>query len=153
MIQSNNKLRAVVPESLRPQLLTKLHDNFSHPGRNKTVRLITNHYWWPNIIQDIKNYVASCRTCQLVKHDRRPTIGQMQLPSANLQPGELVGLDTIVMGSAAKNSKHQYIQVFVDHASRYVWAFSTTRNTASSITTLIDKLISSGISFKTILTD
>ena len=46
--------RAVVPESLRETLLKRMHDDFCHPGRNKTTRLITEFYWWPGITRDIK---------------------------------------------------------------------------------------------------
>lgn len=153
MIEHNNTKRIAVPESLRPKVLSDLHDDFSHPGRNKTIQLITRRYWWPKMIPEIKQYVSSCRTCQLVKQTKHPTIGKMQLPTSQLDPGDLVGLDTIVMGPAARNSKHQYIQVFVDHASRYVWAYPTIKNTSSSVTNLIDKLMSSGVTIKKILTD
>ena len=153
MVRVAGQLKAVVPESLRHKLFSYFHDEHSHPGRNKTAKLISRFYWWPSMIEDIKAYVTSCKTCQMVKPIQKPTIGQMILPSADLQPGQLVGLDTIVLGPAAGSTRHKYIQVFIDHFSRYVWAFPTASNTSSAITTLIDKLIHSGIQIKTILTD
>lgn len=80
------------------------------------------------------------------------SVGPMQLPSAKLEPGDLIGLDTIFMGTAARSSKHQYVQVFIDQAPRYVWAFPTIQNTASCINTLIDKLVASDIIIKSVLT-
>lgn len=152
-VKTNGTTRAIIPPSLRTKVLQHFHDEYSHPGKNKTIKLITRFYWWPKIIPDIKQYVDSCKACQMVKQPHRPSIGQMILPSADLEPGELIGLDSIVMGPAAGSTKHKYIQVFIDHFSRYVWAFPTTTNTAASIVTLVDKLVSSGIQMKTILTD
>lgn len=152
-VKTNGSTRAIIPPTLQNKVMSHFHDEYSHPGKNKTVKLITRFYWWPGMIPQIKSYVASCKTCQLVKQPHRPPIGQMILPSANLEPGQLVGLDTIVMGPAAGSTRHKYIQVFIDHFSRYVWAFPTTTNTSASIVTLIDKLVQSGIKIKTILTD
>uniref|UniRef100_A0A158P4S6 RNA-directed DNA polymerase n=1 Tax=Tetranychus urticae TaxID=32264 RepID=A0A158P4S6_TETUR len=152
-VKTRGSTRAIIPPTLRNKVLQHFHDDYSHPGKNKTVKLITRFYWWPHMISDIKAYVDSCRSCQLVKQTHRPSIGQMILPSVDLEPGDLVGLDTIVMGPAAGSTRHKYIQVFIDHFSRYVWAFPTTTNTSASVVTLLDKLIQSGIRIKAILTD
>jgi len=64
-----------------------------------------------------------------------------------------VGLDTIVMGPAAKDTKHKYIQVFIDHFSRFIWAFPTANNTSETIVTLFRSIFTSGLKFQRILTD
>src|SRR5690606_34195715 len=97
--------------------------------------------------------VDSCKTCQMVKISRQPTPGHYVCPDAALEPLDLVGLDTIVLGPAANKYKHKYIQVFVDHHSRYVWAFPTKTNTTPTIINLLVSLINSGVKFKRLLTD
>jgi len=145
--------KAVVPENLRQKLLQEYHDNHSHPGKNKTVKLITPYYWWPTILKDIKQHVSSCKTCQLTKHNHQPTPGKFVIPESDLEPMEVVGLDTIVIGPAANNTRHKYIQVFIDHLSRYVWAYPTASNTAATIKTLLTNLHNSGIKIRRIITD
>jgi hypothetical protein len=49
----------------------------------------------------------------------------------------LLAMDTIVMGSVAKISKAKYIQVLIDHHSRYVWAQATSTNTAAAAINLL----------------
>ena len=100
-----------------------------------------------------QRYQTSCRTCQLTKQPNKPTPGHMVTPNPNLEPLDIIGIDTIVMGDAAKQTKHKFIQVFVDHHSCYVWAFPTATNKAITIETLLTSLLKSGLKIKQILTD
>ena len=149
----NGLNKAVIPPQLREKILRELHDDFSHPGISKTVSLITRYYWWPNIIRDIKAYVRSCRPCQLAKYSHRPTYGKYICPEPFLRPLELIGLDTIVMGSSADDTAHKYIQVLIDHHSRYMWAFPSKRNNSQTIKNILVNLINSGVTFEKLLTD
>ncbi len=37
---------------------------YGHPGINKTYQLTSRRYWWPNMRQDIMDYVRGCADCQ-----------------------------------------------------------------------------------------
>jgi len=37
---------------------------YGHPGINKTYQLTSRRYWWPNMRQDITDYVRGCTDCQ-----------------------------------------------------------------------------------------
>ncbi|UYV83888.1 hypothetical protein LAZ67_X000522, partial [Cordylochernes scorpioides] len=87
----------------------------------------------------------------VVRHE--PTLGEMITPTSNIQPLQMIGCDTIVLVTAAANTKHKFIQVFVDHATRYLWAYPTITNTAQAVTQCFDKIIKSVNSINTILTD
>ncbi|UYV79801.1 hypothetical protein LAZ67_18000696, partial [Cordylochernes scorpioides] len=153
MIKQKGVFKAVVPNSLTKKILEEYHDSLSHPSITKTCKLITQCYWWKGITTDIKNYVRSCKSCQLVKVRHEPTLGEMITPTSNIQPLQMIGCDTIVLGTAAANTKHKFIQVFVDHATRYLWAYPTITNTAQAVTQCLDKIIKSVNSINTILTD
>ncbi|UYV80583.1 K02A2.6-like, partial [Cordylochernes scorpioides] len=153
MIKQKGVFKAVVPNSLTKKILEEYHDSLSHPSITKTCKLITQCYWWKGITTDIKNYVRSCKSCQLVKVRHEPTLGEMITPTSNIQPLQMIGCDTIVLGTAAANTKHKFIQLFVDHATRYLWAYPTITNTAQAVTQCLDKIIKSVNSINTILTD
>ncbi|UYV71739.1 hypothetical protein LAZ67_9000200, partial [Cordylochernes scorpioides] len=153
MIKQKGVSKAVVPNSLTKKILEEYHDSLSHPSITKTCKLITQCYWWKGITTDIKNYVRSCKSCQLVKVRHEPTLGEMITPTSNIKPLQMIGCDTIVLGTAAANTKHKFIQVFVDHATRYLWAYPTITNTAQAVTQCLDKIIKSVNSINTILTD
>jgi len=42
------------------------HDapTYGHPGINKTYQLMSQRYWWPNMWQDVRDYVQGCAECQ-----------------------------------------------------------------------------------------
>ena len=65
----------------------------------------------------------------------------------------MIGLDAAVMGTSAANTKHKYTQVLVDHATRYVRAIPTTRNSAAAIKENLERLFKTGLQFKSIFCD
>ncbi|UYV75676.1 hypothetical protein LAZ67_13000975 [Cordylochernes scorpioides] len=97
--------KAVVPDSLRAKCLHHFYDDFGHPGKNKTLKLISTYDWWLQMLRTIKEHY--------------------QIPDSDLQPFDLIGLDTIVLGNEAKKTRHKYLQVIIDHHSRYIWACPT----------------------------
>jgi hypothetical protein len=66
------------------------------------------------------------------KNIQKTNIRTFETTRNTKKPMELVGMYTIVIGSAAHNTKSKYIQLVIDHHSRYVWAFATPTNTTQS---------------------
>ncbi|UYV63206.1 K02A2.6-like [Cordylochernes scorpioides] len=153
MVKHNGVLKTVVPESFQEEILKEYHDNHSHPSINKTVRLITPFYWWTNAISSIKDYVCSCKICQITKCSHKPFIGEYVAPNSDLKPLDLISMDTIVLGSAANETKHKYIQVIIDHLTRFVWAFPTVTNTSQAVIQCLDKINKTVPQIKCILTE
>ena len=154
LINSFRGLRRIyVPRTLRPRILAHFHDNYSHPGIVKTSQLILSNYWWDNAQEDITHYVKSCKTCQMVKTSSRPAFGKQHPPPTPDQPMHTWAIDTIVMGSAAHGTKAKYIQLIIDHHSRYVWAFGTAKNTTPTIINLLSQLFSTVGHPRTLITD
>jgi len=50
---------------LQEDILWLYHDQelAGHPEYTKTHEFITQNYWWPRMIEDIKRYVASYESC------------------------------------------------------------------------------------------
>ena len=49
-------------------------------GINKTYKKILNHFYWPKLKQDVKEYLRSCHVCQMVGKPNQ------NIPPAPLQP-------------------------------------------------------------------
>ena len=60
---------------LRRDIVKLHHDSLSagHPGRAKTLELVSRNYWWPGMYVFVKNYVAGCALCQQMKVNTHPT--------------------------------------------------------------------------------
>ena len=54
--------RLFIPTSLRPTILSRLHEAHQGIARSQARARLTLH--WPNIDQDIEDYVRGCRHCQ-----------------------------------------------------------------------------------------
>ena len=60
----------VVGNNNLKQGVISLYHNFSltgHPGTWHTFSLLGQDYWWPNIKQDVDEYVKGCAICQSTK--------------------------------------------------------------------------------------
>lgn len=73
--------RIYVPDEkdLRRRIMEKYHDSrvAGHPGRFKTLELISRDYWWPNLAQHVGVYTWSCEVCLCNKVFRRKPIGKL----------------------------------------------------------------------------
>ncbi|XP_068235246.1 uncharacterized protein [Palaemon carinicauda] len=56
--------QVVVPKDIRPLILELSHSADSHLGITKTYECISQDFYWPNMKNDIKEYVKTCTTCQ-----------------------------------------------------------------------------------------
>ena len=61
------KNRIIIPQSLRPEMLKRLHEG--HLGMEKCKRRARTAVYWPGINADIDRMVSSCETC--LKHQRK----------------------------------------------------------------------------------
>ena len=145
--------RFAVPPSVIPHVLKSIHDGQNHPGTRKTLELIASRYWWPNRDDEVRTYVKTCRTCQLVKPPNEATHGHLHPIPTPDAPNIVWALDTIVIGPAAKGSAKKYAITAVDHHSRYRWAVAVKNNTTQAVITFMNRLFESVGKPKTILVD
>ncbi|QRW23228.1 Retrotransposable element Tf2 protein [Rhizoctonia solani] len=113
--------RIVVPDvgTLRTDLLCIFHNSplAGHPGRQRTLELVSRNYYWPGIQADTYWHVDSCKTCQRI---RKPKYGPippqpLELPS---RPWQHVSYDMIV--DLPKDGNSDSILVIVDSFTKYV---------------------------------
>lgn len=108
------KSRLEVPkenESLITKLLTEIHSQKStaHPGRNKTVRLVSSRYHWPGWKADVDRFVRNCQACQRYKNPRDKIPGLLQsLPIAD-RPWQHLSMDFISL----PKDKHNFDSALV----------------------------------------
>ncbi|UYV81267.1 hypothetical protein LAZ67_20000589 [Cordylochernes scorpioides] len=143
--------KIVVPDALVPDLLTKVHSRYNHPGISQMTRLISPQYYWKGMSEDISKTTKACAICQSTKPPRGPTFGELgQLPVAT-QPFDLVALDTIA-GLAKYGNAKAYLHVVVDHFSRYTWTFPSKSTSLTTYQQVIKRVLQDG-SPKRLLTD
>jgi len=92
--------RVVTGKMEHKRLFIQAHHDmpaYGHPGINKTYQLTSRRYWWPNMRQDVSDYVKGCAECQRNKVNTRPTKATLSpiFPVHEAMPFETVALDFI----------------------------------------------------------
>ena len=85
-----------------------------HPGRDNTLTLISQHYWWPGMSTWVGNYVARCAHCQQNKiHTTKKKTPLYHIPgNPSICPFNVVTLDLITQ--LLKANGHDAILTIVD---------------------------------------
>ncbi|QRW18525.1 Retrotransposable element Tf2 protein [Rhizoctonia solani] len=110
----------VVPDvgTLRTDLLWIFHDSplAGHPGRQRTLELLSCNYYWPGIRADTYWHVDSCETCQRIRKPKYTSIPPqpLELPT---RPWQYVSYDMIV--DLPRDGNHNSILVIVDSFTKY----------------------------------
>ncbi|KAF8737683.1 hypothetical protein RHS02_06087, partial [Rhizoctonia solani] len=113
--------RIVVPDvgTLRTDLLRIFHNSplAGHPGRQRTLELVSRNYYWPGIRANTYWHVNSCETCQQIRKPKYASIPPqpLELPA---RPWQHVLYDMIV--DLPKDGSSDSILVIVDSFTKYV---------------------------------
>lgn len=63
--------RMVIPDhdELKIKLLRHTHNSpvGGHPGRTRTLDILSRHYYWPKMYETVRRFVSSCHTCSRTK--------------------------------------------------------------------------------------
>ena len=105
-----------IPDSsLHLRVIQELH-NEGHMGRDKTMKLVTDSYFWPTMRKEITKFVEKCRICQISKGTITNAGLYMPLPIPD-QPWIHVNMD-FVLGLPCTQRGNDSIFVVVDRFSK-----------------------------------
>lgn len=58
-----DKMKFVVPKSVRWRIVKSCHDDMGHFGLEKMLQRIQKHFWFPKMRKNVKDYLAACIKC------------------------------------------------------------------------------------------
>jgi transposase InsO family protein len=114
-----------VPTNVRLRVLYENHDKTlaGHPGAEETERTVREHYHWPQLSVEVRDYVRHCLLCAQVKRGAPQPAAPLR-PRQPQRPFEVIACD--VMGPYPETpAGFKYIFVVTDLFSRWVEAFPT----------------------------
>jgi len=119
----------VVKDSEVEPLLYMLHTHplGGHLGVEKVLEKVKRQYYWPQFVEDIKKYIASCDECQ--KRRKKLRRGEFR-PIPVGEPFEMIGIDFV--GPLPRTRKgNKYIIVAIDYLTKWSEAKAVRRATAN----------------------
>ena len=138
-INKNNNLETTesIPRIIPPRhrikaILQETHNTPSsgHQGRDATFRKTSEVFFWPNMKEDIHEFVQACPICQ--KRDRKKGETELQPIKKFPKPFFQVGIDVMGPLPITKSGK-RYIVIAVDHFTKWVEIRALESNDAQSI--------------------
>ena len=121
----DNKWVVTSDEQLRRNILSQYHDSpmAGHPGRDNTIALVTQHYWWPKMNAWIKQYTKGCALCQQNKicTTRNKTPPYCIPGDLTECPFNTVAMDLITQ--LPQSNGHDAILTIVDQGCSWAMAF------------------------------
>ena len=63
--------RIVVPKVLQPKILEWYHYLLVHPGRDRTLKSISQHFYWKVMGKDVEKFCKKCPICQTSKVNKK----------------------------------------------------------------------------------
>lgn len=111
-----------VPCERTSEIVSKYHDSLlaAHAGILRTLARIKEVYYWPNMAQDVEEYVKACSICKAIKPaniNQTAKMGEYRDPK---EPFRMLALDYIGPLPLTKK-QNRFMLVVIDVFSKYVF--------------------------------
>ena len=132
--KTTRREQLLVPKAYRPLVFKELHQDMGHLGVERTLDLIRDRFYWPQMAKEVEHFVT--KECECLKK-KKPN-KQTRAPLTSIQstcPFQLVSIDFLHLEKCKQG--YEYILVVMDHFTRFAQAYPTKNKTAK---TVADKL-------------
>jgi hypothetical protein len=134
VVENKGQPQLEISDELKRQILYEYDDAplGGHRGMNKTYTAIKNKYSWPNMKQEIEEYVRKCKSCQVNKVLGPQRKVPMEITTTANQPFEKRCLD--IVGPLPETQKeNKYILTFQDELSKFLVAIPIPRQDSETV--------------------
>ena len=78
--------------SFRDLLIWEMHagDFVGHFGRDKTIALVEDRFYWPSLKRDVARIVAQCKTCSIAKVKKKKILAYILLYLSLMNLGKML---------------------------------------------------------------
>ena len=111
------------------QTLEAWHDDIGHLGKERTLSLLVDQFYWPNMVKDVEEYVTICPRC--LRFKAIPEHAELT-PILASGPMEIVHMDFLMIESQ-KAEKSINILIVTNHFTCYAQAFIARSHTVSVV--------------------
>ena len=125
---SREHQQVLVPSNVVATILKFLHDEMGHPGRERTIALVMDRFYWPRMRHDIAKWVDNCDRC--IKFKTPDTQRASLVSISTTRPLQLVCMDYLTLEPSKGGI--QNILIITDHFTKFAVAVPTKNQTAKT---------------------
>ena len=126
--------RLVIPKHMRDTVLKMSHDDLGHLGRDKTLSIAQERYFWVGLPKSVDQKIKSCRRCLCAKAPYLPERAPL-VSIETTRPLELVCIDFLSLEESKGN--YRYLLVITDHFTNYAQAYPTRNQEAKTVAKIL----------------
>ena len=138
--RSNEDVLVFVVPGLKWQaVIDGCHRYLGHQGRDRTLSLLRERFWWPGMAQRMMLSVRNCEKCRIF--EANPQISPME-PILCTEPLDLVHINYVSMEVTVGIKEKPVVKnvlVFQDHFTRYTQAYVTNNHTTRTTARILYK--------------
>ena len=133
IIDGSKSFQFVLPAVMHQVALKGLHDDTGHLGKDKTLDLLGQRFYWPGMTRDVESYIKSCERC--IKRKTPDPPHAPLFPIFTTEPMELLAMDFLSIERG--KGGYENILVVTDSFTKYAWAFPTRNQKATTVAKLL----------------
>jgi hypothetical protein len=125
----------VIPKGLQEEALKVLHDHptSGHFGRDKTIQKARQTCWWPNMNEDIANYIRCCSFCQRFK-STNTNVGELT-PITPSFVGEIWAADIAILPESQRVNR--FLFLMMEYLTRWTVAVALPITDSETLATVL----------------
>lgn len=125
-----------VPRLMVADVLALVHGLHGHAGVGATLALVRDHFHWPTVVKDTRQYVLSCGC----RNRKRPTSRKAaMMPGRRAEPWDELEIDLLTL-DVKSDSDNKYVLLVVDKASGFPFGFPLPSKQAVGVARILVEL-------------
>ncbi len=128
--RTSHREQLLLPKAYHPLVFKELHQDMGHLGVERTLDLIRERFYWPQMSKDVENFVTRVCECLKKRKPNNQTHAHL-IPIQTTYPFQLISIDFLHL----EKCKHgyEYILVVMDHFMRFAQAYATRNKMAKTV--------------------
>ena len=136
--KSKKLYQLMVPQALVPDVLQGCHDQIGHMGRDRTLQMIRERFFFPQMRKIVSFHISNCTNC---KSRKAVSPKEPLKPIVTLRPMQLVHMDFLSLEPSKDVGRNPSKKVLIvtDHFTGYAQAYPSAEESAVTTARLLDQ--------------
>ena len=124
----------VLPSSMKPNVLTSLHDSMGHQGVDRSTKLLQRRVYWPRMHRETKDYISNCERCLMCSQPKDTSKMGHLLAT---RPLETIAIDFTILEPASDGKEN--VLVITDVFTKFTQAIPTRDQRATTVADVLQR--------------